>query len=73
MKALDVSPDFGPAYVQLGESYLFDEPRDFAIAENYMEKILALQPNEYRSHDLIGDVHPTTTFVAEFSAEARSG
>ena len=57
MKALDVSPEFVPAYKQLGESYLFDEPRDFAVAEKYMEKILELQPNEYRSHDLIGDVY----------------
>jgi len=57
MKALDVSPEFVPAFKQLGESYLFDEPRDFAIAEQYMEKILALQPDEYRSHDLIGDVY----------------
>ena len=57
MEALDVSPEFVPAYVQLGESYLFDEPRDFAMAEKYMEKILELQPNEYRSHDLLGDVY----------------
>ncbi len=57
MKALDVSPEFVPAYVRLGESYLFDEPRDFAMAENYMEKLLKLLPNEYRSHDLLGDVY----------------
>ena len=57
MKALDVSPDFVPAFKQLGESYLFDEPRDFAVAEKYMQEILALQPDEYRSHDLIGDVY----------------
>ncbi len=57
MKALDASPEFVPAHVQLGESYLFDEPRDFAKAEKYMERILELQPNEYRSHDLLGDVY----------------
>ena len=57
MKALEVSPEFVPAYVQLGESFLFDEPRDFAMAEKYMGKILELQPSEYRSHDLLGDVY----------------
>ena len=56
-KALDVSPDFVPAIMKMGESYLFDEPRDFAIAETYMEKILELEPDEYRSHDLLGDVY----------------
>ena len=58
MKALEVSPEFVPAYVRkLGESFLFDEPRDFAMAEKYMGKILELQPSEYRSHDLLGDVY----------------
>jgi bleomycin hydrolase len=56
-KALEVSPEFVPAIMKMGESYLFDEPRDFAVAEKYMEKILELQPNEYRSHDLLGDVY----------------
>lgn len=65
MKALDVSPEFVPAYVQLGESYLFDEPRDFTMAEKYMEMILELQPNEYRSHDLLGDVYRAQGNLAE--------
>jgi tetratricopeptide (TPR) repeat protein len=68
LQALGEAPEFVPAYVRLGESYLFDEPRDFAIAEQYMEKILTLQPDEYRSHDLIGDVYRAQGNLSEARA-----
>lgn len=56
-KATKVSSDFVPAHVQLGNSYLFNEPRDFAKAEEHMQKVAELEPGEPQSHDLLGDVY----------------
>ena len=43
--------------MQLGNSYLFNEPRDFDRALESMETLVALLPDEPISHDLLGDVH----------------
>jgi tetratricopeptide (TPR) repeat protein len=57
LKAIEVSPGFVPAHVALGNSYLFNEPRNYDKAEEHFEKVSALQPNEQRSHDLLGDLY----------------
>ena len=56
-KAAELSPEFVPAYTQLGNSYLFNEPRDFGKAEEYLQKVAELEPEEQQSHDLLGDVY----------------
>ena len=57
MKAVEVSPNFAPAYIQLGNSYLFNEPKDFMKAEEAFSKVAELEPDEQNSYDLLGDVY----------------
>ncbi len=57
MKAADLSPGFAPAYAQLGNSYLFNEPKDFSRAEEYMQKVVDLEPEEPLPYDFLGDVY----------------
>ncbi len=56
-KVIETYPDFVPAYGVLVNSYLFNEPRDFAQAEEAARKIVELAADEQYSHDLLGDVH----------------
>jgi tetratricopeptide (TPR) repeat protein len=67
MKAAELAPRFVPAYAQLGNSYLFNEPRDFAKAEEYMRKIVELAPEEQNSYDLLGDVYRAQGQLTEAS------
>lgn len=55
MKAAELSPRFAPAYVFLGNSYLFNEPRDLPKAEESMQQVVEAEPEEEQSHDLLGD------------------
>ncbi len=57
MKATELAPNFAPAYMMLGNSFLFSEPRDLAKAQTYMEKVVALEPNEPLPHDFLGDCY----------------
>jgi tetratricopeptide (TPR) repeat protein len=65
MKATELAPEFVPAYAQLGNSYLFNEPRDFTKAEEYMRKVVELAPDEQNSYDLLGDVYRAQGKLAE--------
>lgn len=56
-RVLEMSPGFLPAYFQLANSYLFNEPRDFAKAEECARKMVELAPGEQNPHDILGDVH----------------
>jgi tetratricopeptide (TPR) repeat protein len=56
-RIIDMYPGYLPAHAQLANSYLFNEPRDFGKAEEYVQNMLELAPNEQNSHDLMGDVH----------------
>jgi tetratricopeptide (TPR) repeat protein len=56
-KAIELRPDWISGYRAMGESYLFDEPKDLAQAEENMEKLVALMPNESRTHIMMGDVY----------------
>ncbi len=58
-------PGFVPAYAALGNSYLFNEPRDFDKAEQYMQKVVELAPGEQGSYDLLGDAHRAKNRLAE--------
>jgi tetratricopeptide (TPR) repeat protein len=57
MKAVEASPEFAPAYMQLGNSYLYLEPKDFSKAEANFARVAELEPNEAISYDLLGDVY----------------
>jgi tetratricopeptide (TPR) repeat protein len=67
MKAAELAPEFVPAYAQLGNSYLFNEPRDFTKAEEYMRKVVELAPDEQNSYDLLGDIYRAQGKLAEAS------
>lgn len=55
-RALEVDPDFVPAYDALRSSYLFNEPRDIAKAEENARTIVELIPEESNAHENLGDV-----------------
>jgi len=56
-KALELAPRMFLAHAQLGNSYLFVEPRDFANALEHMQHAANVAPSEPWSHDLLGDVY----------------
>ena len=55
MQAAQLSPNFVPAYGFLGNSYIFNEPKDFDKAVENMRKVVELAPDEPNSHDFLGD------------------
>ena len=56
-KALELSPGFVPALSTLGNSFIFNDPKDFAKSEEYMQRIVEAAPDEPNSYDLLGDAH----------------
>lgn len=56
-RATELAPQFAPAYMNLINSYLFAEPRDFAKAGEYAGTLGELVPQEPIAHDLQGDVY----------------
>ncbi len=53
--ALELAPRLLPAHTQLGNSYLYFEPRDFAKAEQHFRHATEMAPNEQLMHDFLGD------------------
>jgi tetratricopeptide (TPR) repeat protein len=56
-KAVDIDASFTPAYLAMGNSYLFNEPRDMKQAENWFRKLIALAPGEDNYYWVLGDVY----------------
>lgn len=56
-KAIQLDPKHVPGHIDLGNSFLTQEPKDFAKAEEHFQHAVALTPNEPNPHDLLGDVH----------------
>ncbi len=56
-KALDLDPNSAAAHMQLGNNYMFLEPKDFDKAETHFRNAADLAPDEPNPHDLLGDVH----------------
>ena len=56
-RAMQLDPGHVPAHINLGNSYLTLEPKDFAEAEKHFMHAVELTPNEPNPHDLLGDVH----------------
>jgi tetratricopeptide (TPR) repeat protein len=57
VKATELAPELVPAYVQLANSYLFNEPKDFAQAEENAQRAVDLAPDEPTPHDILGDAY----------------
>lgn len=56
-KAVDIDASFAPAYLAMGNSYLFNEPRDMRQAEDWFRRLIALEPGEDNYYWILGDVH----------------
>jgi len=56
-KVMTLAPEFSPAAFTLGGSYLFNEPTDFAKAEKYYRKAIALSPGVDMYYWSLGDVY----------------
>lgn len=56
-KALELDSSLAATNMQLGNSYMFQEPKDFEKAEFHFMKAAELAPDEPNPHDLLGDVH----------------
>ena len=57
MKAVELAPRLLVAHTDLGNSYLFGEPKDFTKALGHIQHAVALAPNEPSMHDMLGDVY----------------
>jgi tetratricopeptide (TPR) repeat protein len=68
-RATQIDPNFAPAWIQLGNSYLLTEPRDVARADGYIRRAVALQPNEPFVHDYMGDVYRAENNLPQARAE----
>ncbi|MCP9198589.1 tetratricopeptide repeat protein [Gramella sp. GC03-9] len=56
-KALELNPEFIPAIISLGASYLFDSPKDKSQAKKYFDKLVKTAPDSPRAHILMGDYY----------------
>jgi len=55
--AMQINPKFPLPYRDLGFSYLFDEPKEFSLAEKHMQKFVELRQDEASVHIGLGDVY----------------
>ena len=56
-KAIELNPDWIAGYNALGNSYIFNDPKDLDKAEEFISKTVELLPNESRTHISLGDVY----------------
>jgi tetratricopeptide (TPR) repeat protein len=64
-RAIDLDPSFAPAHLALGNSYLFNEPTDFAEAEKHYRHTIDLDPRESNFQWALGDVYRGTNRLEE--------
>jgi tetratricopeptide (TPR) repeat protein len=53
---LEISPDSAGALMGIAFNYLFGEPRDFDLAEEYASRMTSAHPDEAKGYELLGDV-----------------
>lgn len=53
---LEINPDSAGALMGIASSYLFGEPRDFALAGEYATRMNSAYPNEAKGYELLGDI-----------------
>jgi tetratricopeptide (TPR) repeat protein len=73
MKAVALAPRLLVAYTDLGNSYLFGEPKDFAKALKHVRFAVSLAPNEPSMHDQLGDVYRAQNNLDQARAEYTRG
>jgi tetratricopeptide (TPR) repeat protein len=56
-RGIQVSPNFAPGLIQLGNSYLNTEPSDPAKGAIYIRQAVAIEPNQPFTHDYMGDAY----------------
>lgn len=72
-RALELGPQLIAAHTQAGNSYLFDEPQDYALALQHMQHAVRLAPNEPYLHDLGGDAYRALNDLENARAEYTRG
>jgi Flp pilus assembly protein TadD len=72
-KAVGLAPRLLVAHTDLGNSYLFGEPKDFVASLEHMQHAAALAPNEPSLHDLLGDVYRAQNNLEQARAEYTRG
>jgi Tfp pilus assembly protein PilF len=73
MKAVGLAPRLFVAHTDLGNSYLFGEPKDFAKSLEQIQRAATLAPNEPYVHDLLGDVYRAQNNLDRARAEYTRG
>jgi tetratricopeptide (TPR) repeat protein len=56
-KAIELEPTMVGAELALANSFLFDEPKDFAMAETHANRAVELRPDSPTPYDILGDAH----------------
>jgi tetratricopeptide (TPR) repeat protein len=64
-RAIELDPHLAVAPFTMGNSYLFNEPRDLAQAEKYFRQAIALAPGEDNYWWTLGDVYRATNRLEE--------
>lgn len=64
-KAIELDPGLAAAPFAMGNSYLFNQPRDFAQAETYFRQAITLAPGEDNYWWTLGDVYRATNRLDE--------
>lgn len=56
-RALELDPQMIAANVALGFSYLFSDPKNFTLSEQFLARCVELNPGEAKAYENLGDVH----------------
>jgi tetratricopeptide (TPR) repeat protein len=64
-RAIELDPGLMIAAFAMANSYLFNEPRDFALAEKFYRQAIALAPGEDNLYWALGDVYRATNRLEE--------
>src|SRR6266576_1166540 len=72
-KALALAPKFLAVHLDIGNSYLLGEPKDFQKALQHFQAAEALAPNEPAMHDVLGDAQRALNNLPAARAEYTRG
>jgi tetratricopeptide (TPR) repeat protein len=72
-KAITLAPRLVVAHINIGTTYLFNEPRDFNQALEHFKHAEALAPNEPSMHDFLGDAYRALNDMSQARREYTRG
>lgn len=72
-KAITLAPRLVVAHINIGTTYLFNEPHDFNQALEHFKHAEALAPNEPSMHDFLGDAYRALNDMAQARREYTRG